>query len=218
MSDLGFRSVSKKRVLLAVPCHGDIKRRTFFRALGLMRYEVERGEVDLYSVGVADTILPRGRTDLAQIALDRNCDYVLFLDSDIAFPETALERLLAHGERYVGVNYPKRSPPYGWTASVPTTRDSKGLERVATLGFGLCLIHTDVFRKIPRPWFAFTWLADDRIEGEDKHFTNRYRQFFLDLPFVDHDLSKEITHQGELFMGLSEVELDEKLRALPSEP
>lgn len=75
------------------------------------------------------------------------------------------------------------------------------------MGFGVCLISTEVFKKTKKPWFMFGFnpRADDYV-GEDVFFFARAKEAGF-TAFVDHDLSQDVRHIGE-------VELDVDMSAI----
>lgn len=158
------------------------------------------------------TYIHRARQQLADIALDQGTDYILWIDSDMRFPKDALLRLLKHREDVVGINYSKRGIPPSFVAiksihppeQCVTLPDSTGLEEVEAIGFGLVLMKTKVLRALhdpeseEGPWFWFDWEHErNAYVGEDVYFCRLLRDAGFDL-MVDHDLSKDCRHIGQL--------------------
>ena len=153
------------------------------------------------------TILSEERSHLCDAALESDAEWLIFVDSDMRFPKDTFERLISHGEPIVGTNCSKRRRPVG-----PTSRTSpdglaldplwpdyekKGLEQVATTGFGLIAIHHSVFKAIAFPWFDTPWIEDnERHIGEDVFFCVRCREAGIPI-YIDHDLSWEVRHIGQ---------------------
>lgn len=156
------------------------------------------------------TYLHRGREILAETALERGFDYVLWVDTDMTFPADSLIKLLSTGEKIVGANYCRRKwDELGYTAikrvfetvdqksqNCVTGPESTGIEEVEGIGFGLCLTHTSVFEDVPKPWFWYHWLPDlQQHVGEDIYFCAKAREAGHSV-WVDHDLSKHVGHIG----------------------
>lgn len=149
--------------------------------------------------------IPNNRLSLVRRALSRRVSHILFIDSDMRFPEDSLERLLKANKDVVGANCRQRTQDE-WTARKDgkfiSSTNKKGLEEVDTLGFGLTLIDIKVFngklRKIPEPWFAMPYHTQDKkLVGEDVYFSTVAKEQGFKI-WVDHDLSQEVKHTGSV--------------------
>jgi hypothetical protein len=143
---------------------------------------------------------------LVQGALDDDCTHVCFIDDDMAFPRDAIHRLAKWRQPIVAANYRKRLPGGAFVSTKPispgvygqvmTTETAASLEEVTGIGFGLCLIQTDIFKQLPQPWFEFRWNPEAKTHiGEDLVFGNACRDAGIPL-YIDHDLSREVLHIG----------------------
>lgn len=149
------------------------------------------------------TLIADQRQKLAWLALRGEADYVLFLDSDMRFPPDLLERLIAHDKDIVACNYATRRLPVRTvafsdfsTAECIYSDDREGLEEVDAIGMGAMLVKTEVFKKLPRPWFNISWLPSGGIwVGEDIYFCKLAQAHGFKV-WVDHDLSKAVRHIG----------------------
>jgi len=141
------------------------------------------------------------RENTVKAAMEYDPTHILFLDSDMIFPEDAFHRLSAHDLDIVGCNYVQRKVPCIPNAVTPdgkamfTHRDSTGLEEMLSAGFGVMLIKADVFRKIESPWFDTYYNDKGKMVGEDVYFFFKAREAGF-VPYIDHDLSKEVGHIG----------------------
>jgi len=138
------------------------------------------------------TLLPNQRTQLTKKVLESLFSHILFIDSDMRFPEDTVMRLLAHGKEIVGANCKQRQADL--TTTGIDSEGKTGLEEVEKIGFGVTLIDTRVFTKIAEPWFA-TPFDGEQFVGEDIFFCHKAKEAGLQI-FVDHDLSKEVGHVG----------------------
>lgn len=143
------------------------------------------------------------RTRLALRALEWGAELHLLIDWDHTFPPDALLRLARHNLPLVGANYPERhvagSPTAFRGQDAPAT--GRGLESVAAVGLGFCLIKPEVFRATPKPWFHSQITDDGRLLcGEDVHFCNQVRTAGIPV-HVDHDLP--VGHIAETVLTLS---------------
>lgn len=140
----------------------------------------------------------------AQAALQTGASHVLFIDSDMRFPEDTLDRLLAHDADIVGANYVQRTMPEWWVArkdqQVVSSVGRSGLERVDSVGFGVMLVHAHVFHGLQRPWFDTPYDGTTHL-GEDLYFCQQANAagFYVR---IDHDLSQQVRHQGTVELGV----------------
>ena len=123
------------------------------------------------------------RRNIVRLALEKNADWVWFVDDDMMFPINHLERLLIHDVPLVASLYLNRKPPFGpmaynstkvidnkqvWATVSLNGAPETGLVEIIAAGTGGMLIKTDVFRAIPYD----TWFLHD--EGtEDLPFCAR---------------------------------------------
>ena len=150
---------------------------------------------------VSGTLIADQRQKLVKMAL--GSDYILFLDSDMRFPSYLLERLLKHDKDIIACNYPTRRLPVKTVAfSDFSTLEcvysigKTGLEEVDAVGMGAMLIKTEVFKKLPLPWFNVSYLPSvNMFIGEDIYFCKLAQAHGFKV-YIDHDLSKDVRHIG----------------------
>lgn len=153
------------------------------------------------------------RTRLVRRAQEIGVDYIQWIDNDQTFPQDGTLRLAAHDLPIVGCNYIHRSGPPTPTALgldgrlVETTDKTHGrLESVAVVGFGFCLMKTQVFNVIPPPWFTTEMTPQGEIlYSDDATFDNRARAVGIPV-HLDHGVSLEVGHIGEIIRLNTEVE------------
>jgi hypothetical protein len=152
------------------------------------------------------TLIQNQRADLCLDAMREGCTDVLFIDSDMTFPQDMIERLLAHDLDIVATNCARRRMPTGPTAQrygengerelIYTMPESKGIEEVGSIGMGVMLIKRKVFEALTEPWFETPWRTDKRgYIGEDIFFCRKAQAAGFKI-YIDHDVSKEIGHIG----------------------
>jgi GT2 family glycosyltransferase len=146
---------------------------------------------------VNGTLIADQRAKLARMALTAGADYALFLDSDMRFPSYLLEKLIERGEDIVACNYATRRLPVKTVAfsdfatlKCIYSHDRTGLEEVDAIGMGAMLVKTEVFKKLPQPWFNVS-------VGEDIYFCKLAQAHGFKV-LVDHDLSKDVKHIGAM--------------------
>lgn len=188
------------RVLIAVPTFESILPDTF-QSL----YDMEKPyECDFRSVRGYDCATARNK--IADIAVDGGYDYVLMVDSDMTLPKDALTRLLSHDVDVVSGWYLRRSVDtrqtnvyklydqhggryYGYPHDSEYLADEiLNMDTpiaVHGVGMGCCLIKTDVFRRLPYPWFDWVNYADRHgMLSEDLYFCSALGKAGIP-PYVD---------------------------------
>jgi hypothetical protein len=156
----------------------------------------------LWVQAFSSSILPQGRQQLAETALERDATHVLFLDSDMGFPQDMLCHLLDADDPIIGINATARRPPHRNCAHVEygveleTAPDSVGRVEVYRMGLGVAWVAAEVFRALEPPWFDFTWLPDLHcFQGEDHYFVEKAKAAGFKV-VADQDLTKHVNHIG----------------------
>lgn len=219
---------AKFKIGIMVPSHNIVPMTFAFDLAQLVGYSSATfpTHVAFHLIYQEGTYIHTMRQDLVEKAVMADCDYMLFLDSDMRFPKDSIIRLLQHDVDVVGINYAYRKVPTGFVAlkerspdnvtpakKLWTVEESTGLEQVFAAGMGVMLIKTGLFAKIgPPPWFRNDY--DDEIKrfvGEDVYFCMRCEEAGVPV-FVDHDLSKMCAHTGqfEYCVGHAEAFLREQ--------
>ena len=152
------------------------------------------------------TLIANQRAELSLDAMQEGCTHILFIDSDMRFPQDMIGRLIKHDLDIVATNCARRRMPTGPTAQlykengerelVWTMPESTGLQEVGSVGMGVMLIKANVFRALAEPWFETPWRMDKRgYIGEDVYFCQKAAAAGFKI-WIDHDVSKEIGHIG----------------------
>ncbi len=162
---------------------------------------------DAISLKISEgTLIANQRAELSLDAMREGCTHLLFIDSDMRFPQDMISRLLAHDLDIVATNCARRRMPTGPTAQVYkengdrelvwTLPESTGLQEVGSVGMGVMLIKAGVFKALSEPWYETPWRSDKRgYIGEDVFFCKKAREAGFKI-WIDHDVSKEIGHIG----------------------
>lgn len=160
--------------------------------------------------------------------------HILWLDSDMRFPQDTAIRLLQRQLPFVGVNYStRRMPPEfvgikqtpfdgGEPIRLRTLDESTGVEECDALGFGALMMESAALANLPdpthTPWFWFEKRPDGKTVGEDVYFWHYMVKKHLNQRlFVDHDLSKECSHQGDFEFKIYHPWTTEEARAAAEE-
>ena len=144
------------------------------------------------------------RRKLVAGARQWGASHILFLDDDMDFPADAGLRLLAHDKEIVAANYTTRCFPVVPLAQrngerIPS-RGRAGLEMVHFAPTGVMLIQMGVFDRIDRPYFETVCDPDSPDEesiSDDGYFCMKAQKAGIPT-WIDHDLSQQIGHVGDL--------------------
>jgi len=183
------------------------------------------------------TYIHKSRTELLQDALSGPATHILWLDSDMRFPQDAAIRLLQRQVSFVGCNYSTgRMPPEfvgikhiplgddPWDGErLKTNDDSTGLEEVDALGFGVFMMEAAALRDLPdpnyTPWFWFEKTRFGHEIGEDVYFCLKMvKEHLNERVFVDHDLTKHVSHIGGFEYKFYHPLTTESVRDTETEP
>jgi hypothetical protein len=219
------------RIAICIPAHDMCHTQFMYDLAKMMGHlgagPIADGVIEAISIQlVQGTYVQLARQELANMCLELDVDYSLWLDSDMRFPSDTLTRLLLRKEDIVGINYSTRGVPANFVAikkvggkdgpgkKLETLEDSTGLEEAEAIGFGAVLIRNRVFKRLHErkpikehgPWFKVDWCDYlKRIRGEDVNFCMRAREVGFRV-MVDHDLSKECQHLGTFPYRLEHAE------------
>jgi cellulose synthase/poly-beta-1,6-N-acetylglucosamine synthase-like glycosyltransferase len=190
---------------------------TAFDLTMMAAYMAGKKNIDLNVYTSQGTLIFDQRNSLVRTAVEEKCDYILFIDADMRFPKTTLERLLAHKKDIIGVNATTRMmPPKPTARNIQINEDGsvdwlevlsnkeKGIGKVDAIGCGVMLIKTSCLKDIPQPYFYFEQLLKGKLLGEDIYFCIKAKDAGIDT-WVDHDLSMEIGHVGSYTYGWDDI-------------
>jgi len=196
-------SSKKGKLAVLVPCRDTLHSAHAMSLLEMVKFNT-MNDLDTQVFMDGSTILLNQRERLATEAVKLGCEYMLWLDSDMVFPATTAVRLLAHNEPLVAANYVRRQFPIKGVAypkigqwEEPLTFDVKDqLVPVEGVGMGCFLMKTEIFTKIPKPWFDFGWTpkSNDWL-GEDMILCQKMANLGYTVK-IDTTLSREISHLG----------------------
>lgn len=170
-------------------------------------------EMGLTIINRRGSLLVDSREGLVDQALEVGATHILFLDSDMSFPQDLFHRLYAHNLPAVACNYVQRIVPAHSNArdlngvELFTYEDSTGLEEAKSAGYGAVLFQAEIFKKMSKPWFDTVWIQKsaekvywpDKLTllGEDIFFFRKLKHELDISLYIDHDLSHEIGHIGD---------------------
>lgn len=201
-------NLKKNKVAICVPTKDTVYSQFAHSLQSLIKISTLAG-IETFTFFNSSTILLNQRNDLVKQALKGDTDYILWLDSDMVVPATALLRLLNHRKEIVGCNYMKRSLPIktvayenleDWESWIPLTK-CEDLIKAEGVGMGCLLMKTEIFKKISKPYFEFVYKEDtDDWHGEDFNLLKKFRDKGIDT-FIDMNLSEDVYHLGTYAFG-----------------
>jgi hypothetical protein len=161
------------------------------------------------------------RNNIAQDALMSGCSHLIMMDTDQIYHPETIPTLLAHKKPIVGCMVCRRYPPFdplmlkGTISHYQTVLDWKpgDLVEVDATGTGCLMFETEVFRKMPYPWF-YTRKAEDGLPvGEDIGFCSDLRaagyQIYVDTSVPAGHLSTMVVNEWtwRLYRKLKDAEI-----------
>lgn len=197
-----FAESKRERVGICVPS-GDMVHADFAMALAALCFSARTPIAILNAKG---SLVVTNRNTLVDEAAKLDCEWLLFLDSDLLVPRDVIAHLLAHDKDIVGATYCKRVSPYevlGRTLDGGQLEAATGLVEVAGLPTGCLLVRRTVFEQLRKPYFRTPAHEDGEveglpahIEGEDYYFCRVAREAGFSV-WLDVDLTMKIGHIGQ---------------------
>lgn len=162
----------------------------------------------LFNLG---SVIASQRNKLVEIAITKNATHILWLDSDMHFPASVVNRFLKHNKDIVAATYTTRVKPQRSVAFlneydlndrlVKTT----GLHKVFAVGLGCMLVNIEVYKALPKPWFQYKWdetLQD--LSGEDIYFCKYAKDNGYEV-WIDGEVSDLVAHIGTKAFTMKEI-------------
>lgn len=191
-----LKEILPNSVALLCPCGGDVSPRTLQSALSMVSFATMHGHV-VRQVGITErTLIHSARNMLAEQFLESECEWSFWLDSDMVLePRTIsvminwakkLDAKFLTGVYYQRLGYhrplvmirdPKRK--YNDEYEMNFARIPEGEKRafpIDACGFGVALIHRDVYDKIEKPFFKTHFLPNGKEFSEDFYFCKQARE------------------------------------------
>jgi hypothetical protein len=165
----------------------------------------------IYEMG--DSLVARARNKVATRFLkQKDCDYLMWIDSDIRFDVRLLNKLRKHDKPVIGGIYLKKKLPYSPVLNTKIGEEGELLKLNET-GTGFLMIHRDVLTAIKEAepehsyhpssdednedyydWFR-CGVVDGRYLSEDYYFCHLARKYGFDI-FVDPSIV--VGHVGKM--------------------
>lgn len=171
------------KLSICVPCRDHVNAE-FAYCLSELTSELTRQGISYVLRMRKGSMLPEQRAHLAAEALEAKSDHILWLDSDMTFPNDIYNLLLKQDKDVIACTYSTKDKVQGSVAF----REANGVaERVSqahgeavevdAVGMGIMLTRTSVFEYLPKPWFQFYWDHEHQYyNGEDIYFCEQLRE------------------------------------------
>ena len=169
------------------------------RRLNTQNYGV--GSQQLYG----NSVIPNARNEIVGYFLKSPADYLMWLDSDMTFPDTVVEELFVMDKDIAGAIYVRKVPPH---YPVIINKDESGVPhgimvfpeedyfKVDGIGMGCTLVKRKVFEAMKPPYFAMPRNETlGRTEGEDLDFCNQAQKLGFEV-WANQKVSKWVGHVG----------------------
>ena len=145
-------------------------------------------------------VLPNAfnNTVAALQGLTPSITHVMYVDSDMRFPNDTITRLLAHDKPIVGATYRRRQPPHElmvWDLDGKMDETlHTGLRRVGAIPSGLSLVSMRVFRALGYPWYYSVMGAKPAdFISPDLVLCQAAKDAGFEI-WCDYDLSRQVRH------------------------
>lgn len=210
------------RLAVCVPCKEYVISEFSLKLHKLLKYNIQN-KIDTEIFYDYGTLISHQREFLAINAIKWGATHILWLDSDMCFPENIAEILLSHNKDVVCGNYMTRRPPHFTVALAqgfdeidindkknfmeinPNRPDEERLVKVKLIGMGCMLTDTKIFKNVPRPWFEIKCQENNLAYiGEDAYFCNKIGQYGYQI-FVDDKVSMNLKHIGLFAIGSDKI-------------
>ena len=170
-------------ITIAIICGGTVRAETLVSLIGAM--EVIKGHGIGASLSVQIGGYAAANRNRAVEAAQRNgSDYLMFIDNDMIFPNSGIQRLLDADKDIIGVHYNARPAPDKPVVSTVKMSDPNGqllnameipaqLFKCYAVGTGFMLIRMSIFDKLSKPYFVSGEDASGECFTEDVDFCRK---------------------------------------------
>lgn len=193
------------KLCVAIPSAGSVKTETVQCLIGILFKTVMEIGCGLHLFMPSWGMVDEARNNSAKEALDVGASHLMFIDSDMVFPDNGILTLASKNKLIIGANYNRRKLPLTCTVKIA---DEKGnlIEveggkipkypfKAYAVATGFMLIRTEIFKTLEKPWFAYEYDSEkDTTIGEDVYFCKKVRAKGID---VWCDPTIEVKHIGE---------------------
>ena len=171
---------------------GTIRTETAISLVGAMEVLKKHG-VDVGLSGQIGGYVARNRNALVQLAQEKGCTHLMFIDNDMEFPPSGIQRLLDHDKDIVGGIYNARGVPGKPVVSTVKMSEDYSSNEISNIqipaqlfkcfgmGTGFMLVKLSVFDKLKKPYFVAFEDEDGTHHTEDIEFCIRAKKAGFDV-------------------------------------
>lgn len=184
------------QVQISICTGGTMRSETVTSLIGAMDVIRANGVAALVSIEVGGYVA-RNRNDLVNTAQSNGSTHVMFIDNDMEFKPSAIQRLVDADKDIIAAPYNARPAPGSQVTSTVKMMDDKGelitgggimafelengLNKVGGVGTGFMLIKASVFDKLEKPYFVAYEDPDGTHHTEDIEFCTKARKAGFDV-------------------------------------
>lgn len=150
-------------------------------------FDLERAGIKTRLIWLTQcSLLPRARDQLVASFMESGCTHMLFVDSDISWPRSAIGKLLAYDQPLIGIAGLRRGgdrtpcirPLDEKTNTIQYLGEDRKIARVGALGTGFMMIRRDVIERMQIAFPNLKKECKDMSEAVQEHY---YALFNLDV-------------------------------------
>lgn len=198
------------RMMIGVPCLDHIKTPTVTSLFAGTANLSMPAQLNIRSA----SLVHDARNKIVERAIEQGATHLMFVDSDIVFPDNGIQKLYEQDKDIIGGLYFRKIAPHyptfsqltGKTITFPTTFPKSKPFKVFGIGTGFLMIKVSVLKKIADPWFYFGEFHGQKM-GEDIYFCNKARKAGFEA-WCDPTIP--LQHVGEYGFDLKDYELYQK--------
>lgn len=179
----------KMKIMIGIPSTGMVHVDTMLSVIGILN---STPNAEFLVQSRTGCYIEQNRHELIRIAIEQNCEKLLFLDSDMVVESGVVNKLLALNKPVVGAAYNGRKLPLysnvkmadenGNLIAVPAEEIPKEPFKCFGVPTGCMLLDVKTVARIPKPWFDLTYHEDGSLEyGEDIYFCKKLGEYGVEV-------------------------------------
>ncbi len=158
------------KIALGLPTNRMIKAKTAKSLLDLINNTKE--EI-LPIVSTKGYNTAENRSYISAQAVKEGCTHLFMVDDDMIYEPDTLNVLLSHDKDLIGGMYMTKYEKQDYVMEF-LDDEREGLFKCKAMGGGLLLVKTEVFKKVPQPWFGYKWHDNGMVkESNDWYFCHK---------------------------------------------